>query len=126
MLLRLRPGGHHPPVAAQWSLTYDGENVSLTPSIGNWALPCRSHYWIRKGKVRRSRRYSPAEITENRERDRRRLDRQDAETTPRPVGPGSGIQIRHRPRAGHHRPTPAIGVEKCDSIRQRTGRAAVL
>jgi hypothetical protein len=67
---------------ARWTLTYDGENVSLTPSVGNWALPCRSHYWIRRGKVRWSRRYSPDEIAETRERDRRRLDRQDAETTP--------------------------------------------
>lgn len=37
------------PVA--WSLTFDGENISLDPSIGNWSLPCRSHYWIEKGKV---------------------------------------------------------------------------
>jgi hypothetical protein len=74
---------------AQWSITDDGENVSLTPSVGNWALPCRSHYWIRKGKVRWSRRYSPAEITENRERDRRRLDRQDAETSPGPLARGA-------------------------------------
>ena len=36
---------------AQWSFTYDGENVSLSPSTGNWALLCQSHYWIRKGKV---------------------------------------------------------------------------
>lgn len=70
---------------AQWSLTYDGENVSLTPSIGNWGLPCQSHYWIRKGKVRWSRRYSPAEIDENREHDRRRLDRHDLEAAPSPL-----------------------------------------
>jgi hypothetical protein len=67
---------------AQWSLTYDGDNVSLTPSIGNWALPCQSHYWIRKGKVRWSRGYAPDEIAENRERDRRQLDRHDAITEP--------------------------------------------
>jgi len=66
---------------AQWSLTYDGENISLSPSIGNWALPCRSHYWICKGKVHWSRRYSPAEIADNRERDRRQLIRQ-SEGTP--------------------------------------------
>ncbi|WP_443070717.1 DUF6527 family protein [Streptomyces sp. NBC_01601] len=58
---------------AQWSLTYDGESVSLTPSIGNWSLSCRSHYWIRDGRVRWSRRYSAAEIDENRDRDRRLL-----------------------------------------------------
>ena len=34
-----------------WRLTYDGENVSMAPSIGNWSFPCRSHYWIRGGRV---------------------------------------------------------------------------
>lgn len=30
-----------------WSMTYNGEALTLAPSIGNWRLPCRSHYWIR-------------------------------------------------------------------------------
>ncbi|KAF2774585.1 hypothetical protein STPH1_7756 [Streptomyces sp. OM5714] len=64
---------------AQWSLTYDGENVSLTPSIGNWSLPCQSHYWIRASRVRWSRRYTPAEIDQNQERDRRLLAAYDRE-----------------------------------------------
>lgn len=34
-----------------WSLIFDGESISLTPSIGNWAFPCRSHYWIDRGEV---------------------------------------------------------------------------
>jgi hypothetical protein len=34
-----------------WSLTYDGETVSLWPSIGNWNMHCRSHYVIRKNDV---------------------------------------------------------------------------
>ncbi|MDA8128424.1 MAG: DUF6527 family protein [Betaproteobacteria bacterium] len=29
-----------------WKLTFNGETVSLSPSIGNWSFPCRSHYWI--------------------------------------------------------------------------------
>lgn len=70
---------------AQWALTYDGENVSLAPSIGNWGLPCQSHYWIHKGKVRWSRRYSSDEIADNRERDRRRLEQHLDQDTPGPV-----------------------------------------
>ncbi|MFF9150339.1 DUF6527 family protein [Streptomyces sp. NPDC014861] len=62
---------------AQWSLTYDGENVSLTPSIGNWSLPCQSHYWIRDGRVRWSSRYTPADIHQNQDRDRRLLAAHD-------------------------------------------------
>lgn len=34
-----------------WRLAYDGEKVSLEPSIGNWNLPCQSHYWIRANKI---------------------------------------------------------------------------
>lgn len=30
-----------------WRLTFDGETVSLWPSVGSWAFPCESHYWIR-------------------------------------------------------------------------------
>lgn len=35
----------------EWNLMYDGKDISLFPSIGNWDYPCRSHYWIRDGKV---------------------------------------------------------------------------
>jgi hypothetical protein len=34
-----------------WALTFDGESISLDPSVGNWSYPCQSHYWIRKNKV---------------------------------------------------------------------------
>jgi len=33
-----------------WKMTYDGESISLHPSIGNWDFSCRAHYWIRKGE----------------------------------------------------------------------------
>ena len=29
-----------------WVLSYDGESVTIKPSIGNWNLKCRSHYYI--------------------------------------------------------------------------------
>lgn len=34
-----------------WKLNYDGESISLTPSIGNWSYPCRAHYFIRNNRV---------------------------------------------------------------------------
>ncbi|MDL2316022.1 hypothetical protein LJC59_02960 [Desulfovibrio sp. OttesenSCG-928-A18] len=34
-----------------WKLTYDGESISLSPSIGNWSYPCRAHYFIRNNRV---------------------------------------------------------------------------
>ncbi len=33
-----------------WTLSEE-DGVSLSPSIGNWNLPCRSHYFIRTNKV---------------------------------------------------------------------------
>ena len=35
----------------EWSLTYNGEAISLRPSIGNWGMACKSHYWIRDNRV---------------------------------------------------------------------------
>ena len=34
-----------------WRLTFDGKSVSLYPSIGNWSLPCQSHYCITNSRV---------------------------------------------------------------------------
>lgn len=35
-----------------WKLTLDEENrVTLSPSIGNFQMPCRSHYWVKKGEI---------------------------------------------------------------------------
>lgn len=34
-----------------WTLSYNGDSVSLNPSIGSWSLPCQSHYWIKNGQV---------------------------------------------------------------------------
>jgi hypothetical protein len=52
-----------------WKLYFDGVNVSLEPSIGNWGFPCRSHYWLRGGKVRWSESMSVSEVEGGRVRD---------------------------------------------------------
>ena len=36
-----------------WQLIFNGESVSLYPSIGNWSFPCRSHYWIDQNRALR-------------------------------------------------------------------------
>lgn len=36
---------------ADWSVKCNGGRVSLSPSIGNWSYPCRSHYVIRNSSV---------------------------------------------------------------------------
>jgi Family of unknown function (DUF6527) len=37
--------------ANDWTLQFYGEVVSLSPSIGNFQLPCRSHYFIVKNNI---------------------------------------------------------------------------
>ena len=34
-----------------WQLIFNGETLSLYPSIGNWSFPCRSHYWIDQNRA---------------------------------------------------------------------------
>lgn len=55
-----------------WQLTYDGQTVSLYPSIGNWNFECKSHYWITNSKVRHARKWSKEEIERGRELDLKR------------------------------------------------------
>ncbi|MBM0255553.1 DUF6527 family protein [Micromonospora sp. 4G55] len=64
---------------AQWVLTFDG-TVSLQPSVGNWSLPCRSHYIIDGGRVRWSRPFTNKEIKLNRQGDRQELNAARAHT----------------------------------------------
>ncbi|MGM9481992.1 DUF6527 family protein [Roseateles sp. NT4] len=57
-----------------WKLIFDGENVSLDPSIGNWSFPCRSHYFIRGGRVQWAADMSDAAVQRGRLRDRASKD----------------------------------------------------
>ena len=47
---------------SEWRIEYDGESVSVWPSIGNWRLPCRSHYIIEKGLTSWSLAWTEKEI----------------------------------------------------------------
>lgn len=53
-----------------WRLIFDGETVSLTPSIGNWSFPCRSHYFIKRNRIEVASNMSQRTIDRNREYDR--------------------------------------------------------
>lgn len=61
-----------------WKLIYDGESISLSPSIGNWSFPCMSHYWIEKNMVRWARQWSKDEIETGRADDRITKERHHA------------------------------------------------
>lgn len=53
-----------------WKLTYDGESITLSPSIGNWNFDCRSHYFIRNNKIHWAGNWSDEEIERGRKVDR--------------------------------------------------------
>jgi hypothetical protein len=53
-----------------WMLMFDGKTITLDPSIGNWSFPCRSHYWIKKNRVRWAEDWSRSRIEANRADDR--------------------------------------------------------
>lgn len=54
-----------------WSLKYDGDTISLDPSIGNWSFDCKSHYWIRRSKVQWAATWSRKKVEAAREKERR-------------------------------------------------------
>lgn len=49
---------------AEWFFTQVDGKPSLEPSIGNWQLPCRSHYWIEDGLVQWSYSFTEEEVEE--------------------------------------------------------------
>lgn len=59
-----------PFTPTDWSMTFDGESVSLSPSVGNWYLPCKSHYVLRRGRVVEAGPWSEEQIEAEWGRDR--------------------------------------------------------
>lgn len=59
-----------PFTPTDWRMTFDGETISLHPSIGNWTLKCRSHYVIDRGKVIEAGPWSDEQVEAERRRDR--------------------------------------------------------
>jgi len=52
-----------------WKLIFDGQSISLEPSIGNWNFPCRSHYWIKCNRSKWMPRWSLKDINAGRTSD---------------------------------------------------------
>jgi Family of unknown function (DUF6527) len=63
-----------------WRLAYDGDTVSLHPSVGNWSFACQSHYWITNNQVIPAGPMSQEEIESGRRRDREMKDAYLGET----------------------------------------------
>lgn len=58
-----------PITPTDWQLTFNGQAISLYPSIGNWNFECKSHYWIANNKIEMARKWSRSEINSGRNSD---------------------------------------------------------
>lgn len=54
-----------------YKLVYDGDTITLCPSIGNWQYRCRSHYFIRRSRVVWADDMTAEQIARGRRRSRR-------------------------------------------------------
>lgn len=57
-----------------WHLTTGHHGPTLYPSIGNWQKPCRSHYFIRDGRVIWQGAWTESEVLEGRRVEEMRRD----------------------------------------------------
>ena len=55
-----------------WSLTFNGRDITMRPSVGNWSFPCQSHYLITKGRVDWVGKWNDDQIKRGREADKSR------------------------------------------------------
>lgn len=59
-----------PFTPTDWRMVFDGQTISLWPSVGNWTLQCRSHYVVRNGVAIEAPPWTDEEIAAERRRDR--------------------------------------------------------
>ena len=75
-----------------WRLTFDGESVSLYPSVGSWSEECQSHYVIRNNRVIWGHRFSRDRVEQIR---RKRRD-------------DIALHYRTEDNRDHEQPTPEV------------------
>lgn len=74
-----------------WKLIFNGEAVSLWPSVGNWSFPCRSHYVIENNCVQWCGEMSQSAIEAGRARDRVLKAAQFGDYRPRNESPSGNV-----------------------------------
>ena len=86
-----------PFTSIDWKMTYDGETISLEPSIGNWTLPCRSHYFVEQSRVIEAPHWTDEQIAAGRRRNRAIKARHYS--SPAAVQPVAAAQTGHSPQS---------------------------
>jgi hypothetical protein len=61
-----------PLAVTEWSFDDTISGPTLSPSIGSWQLPCKSHYWITGGHVRWAAEWTPERIERGRRSEEER------------------------------------------------------
>ena len=59
-----------PLTPTDWRLIFNGETISIYPSIGNWDYKCKSHYFILKNRIIWANQWTKEKIQNGREFDR--------------------------------------------------------
>lgn len=67
-----------------WKICWDGQTVSVSPSVGNWSLSCQSHYLIRRNRIQLARSWSDEEIARGRAADALRKGSVGGSVVPHP------------------------------------------
>lgn len=85
-----------PLTPTDWRLTFDGEAISLWPSVGNWNLPCRSHYVIQGNRVVEAGQWDKAQIDAEMRRDKAAKARYYSQIE----SPGAQKELKPKPTNG--------------------------
>lgn len=84
----------------EWTVRADVRGPTLRPSVGNWQLPCRSHYLITNGNIQWSNRWTEKQIH-------------------------AGRQMEHSKRTAYYearKPSASLWRLLLDFVRDRLGR----
>jgi Family of unknown function (DUF6527) len=72
-----------PFTPTDWKMIFDGETITLSPSIGNWNFVCRSHYFIDRGRIVEASSWTDERVESNRRKDK--AAKADYYDTPEPT-----------------------------------------
>lgn len=89
-----------PFTPTDWKMTYDGETISLHPSVGNWHQACRSHYVINRGRVIEAGPWDDEQVAAERRRDQSAKAAHYRTSQPIPERPSEIAPTASRPGLG--------------------------
>ena len=83
-----------------WEMLFNGDTISLRPSIGNWGFRCRSHYWIVRNQAVWAGPMTQEEIERGRRRDRNLTEAYFGEivSEPKESAPSEAHKKKRKPR----------------------------